>query len=366
MTNDTNSGSKSADEVQREVRQSRAEVEDALEAIQDRLSPSQMFDQAVNYLRGSGGNEFMRNLGATVRDNPVPVALLGTGLAWLMLSRARPRRPYDEDEDRPGGYGADYYGAGDYPAGSIPRATTTASATGRSVRRPQPGPSRGSPPTRDSWSGPRRPPRRRAPRPRGWPKALRSWGAIGPREHANQRRSGAPARGRQPGKLAHGVRRLGADARERLGDTGDISGTVRAVRKRAPDHGRRIRRGFFDTLHEQPLVLGAVGLAVGAAIGAALPATETEDEWMGDTRDRLKDHASEAGREQLAKVGAAAGAAYDAAREEADRQGLTPEAAVAGAGSMAEKVERVAEAASDAANTEAERQKLGQTDDKPV
>ena len=117
MTNDTNSGSKSADEVQREVRQSRAEVEDALEAIQDRLSPSQMFDQAVNYLRGSGGNEFMRNLGATVRDNPVPVALLGTGLAWLMLSRARPRRPYDQDEDRPGGYGADYYGAGDYPEG---------------------------------------------------------------------------------------------------------------------------------------------------------------------------------------------------------------------------------------------------------
>jgi hypothetical protein len=29
MTNDTNPGSKSADEVQREVRQSRAEVEDA-------------------------------------------------------------------------------------------------------------------------------------------------------------------------------------------------------------------------------------------------------------------------------------------------------------------------------------------------
>jgi Protein of unknown function (DUF3618) len=81
MRNDTNPGSKSADEVQRDVRRSRAEVEDALEAIQDRLSPGQMFDQAVNYLRGSGGNEFMRNLGATVRDNPVPVALLGP--AWL-------------------------------------------------------------------------------------------------------------------------------------------------------------------------------------------------------------------------------------------------------------------------------------------
>jgi Protein of unknown function (DUF3618) len=87
MREDADPGSKSAEEVQSEVRQSRAEVEDTLDAIQDRLSPSQVFDQVVAYLRGGGGNEFLRNFGATVRDNPVPVALLGTGLAWLMLSR---------------------------------------------------------------------------------------------------------------------------------------------------------------------------------------------------------------------------------------------------------------------------------------
>ena len=349
MTNDTNSGSKSADEVQREVRQSRAEVEDALEAIQDRLSPSQMFDQAVNYLRGSGGNEFMRNLGATVRDNPVPVALLGTGLAWLMLSRARPRRPYDQDEVRPGGYDADYYGAGDYPEdddgfgdrpfgseaaaradpglapdeGFVERAKETAAAVGATAQGLTEG---AAEPGRD-W-------------------------ATGARESAQEWSAGARA------TAVHArarVRRLGAGARERLGDTGDyLRDSARGAQARAGYYGRRMRRGFFDTLHEQPLVLGAVGLAVGAAIGAALPATETEDEWMGDTRDRLKDNASEAGRELLAKAGAAAGAAYDAAREEADRQGLTPEMAV------------VAEAASDAANTEAQHQKLVQTDDKPV
>jgi hypothetical protein len=324
-----------------------------------------MFDQAVNYLRGSGGNEFMRNLGATVRDNPVPVALLGTGLAWLMLSRARPRRPYDEDEGRPDGYGADYYGAGDYPAGFDPdgdgfgdrpfgseaaaraepglasdqgfveRAKETAAAAGATAQELA----------------------------EGAAELGRDW-ATGAREAAQEWSAGARA------TAVHaraGVRRLGADARERLGDTGDyLRDSARGVQARAGHHGRRLQRGFFDTLHEQPLVLGAVGLAVGAAIGAALPATETEDEWMGDTRDRLKDHASEVGREQLDKVGAAAGAAYDAAREEADRQGLTPEAAVAGAGSMAPKIERVAEAASDAANTEAERQKLGQAEDKSV
>ena len=125
----------------------------------------------------------------------------------------------------------------------------------------------------------------------------------------------------------------------------------------------RARRGFFDTLHEQPLVLGALGLAAGAAIGAALPTTEKEDEWLGDSRDRLAERAKEAGREQVEKARAAAGAAYSAAREEAERQGLTLEGGKAAAESAAEtvrhKTERVAEAATEAAKTEAERQHRG-------
>ena len=39
----TDQGSKSSQEAQREVQQSRAEVEDTLEAIQERLSPGQVF-----------------------------------------------------------------------------------------------------------------------------------------------------------------------------------------------------------------------------------------------------------------------------------------------------------------------------------
>ena len=56
---------KSPEEVEREVQQSRAEVEETLEAIQERLSPGQMFEQAVDYMRSSSGNDFLRNLGTT-------------------------------------------------------------------------------------------------------------------------------------------------------------------------------------------------------------------------------------------------------------------------------------------------------------
>jgi hypothetical protein len=64
---------------------------------------------------------------------------------------------------------------------------------------------------------------------------------------------------------------------------------ARRARARCRRYGRRVQRRFLDTLQEQPLVLGAIGLAVGAPIGAALPATETEDEWMGHTRDQVKE-----------------------------------------------------------------------------
>jgi hypothetical protein len=301
-------------------------VEGTLEAIQERLSPGQIFDQAVAYLRSSGGNEFLHNFGATVRDNPVPVALLGTGLAWLMLSRPRPRRPYYEDEDLLSEYPEDYYGTGDYPAGFYPGGDYPAeddedvvfgdrpsvTEEGQSAS-PGPGFAERAKETAEAA-------RRKAQELREGGEATAHELSEDARETAQEWGAGARAAAWRARERA---RRLRADTGEYLRDS------ARGARARAGRYGRRMRRGFLDTLHEQPLVLGAVGLAVGAAIGAGLPATQTEDEWMGETRDRLRNRAERAGRDQVAKARAAARAAYEAALDEADRQGLTPEAAVA-------------------------------------
>ena len=305
----TNSGSKTPQEVQREVQQSRADAEETLEAIQERLSPGQMFEQVVDYMRSSNGSDFVRNLGTMVRDNPVPVALVGTGLVWLMLSSSRStRRQYDGEDDLPGSYGETHYGGG------------LSEDAGQSA---------------------------------GWGESAR--------ETAREWSEGARSQARGIGDRA---RRLGASARDRVSETGEqLWHGARDAGDRASYYGRRARRGFFDTLHEQPLVLGALGLAAGAAIGAALPATNKEDEWLGESRDRLAERAKEAGWEQVEKARAAAGAAYSAGREEAERQGLTLESGKAAAKSAAEtlrhKAERVAEAATEAAKSEAERQNLG-------
>ena len=305
----TDSASKSPQEVEREVQQSRADVEETLEAIQERLSPGQMFEQVVDYMRSSNGGDFLRNLGTVVRDNPVPVALVGTGLVWLMLSGSRSaRREYDDAPDLLEAYRHSRHG------------DELSEDAGQSA---------------------------------GWGESARAT--------AGEWSEGARSRARD---VRDRARRLGASARDRVSETGEqLWHGARDAGDRASYYGRRARRGFFDTLHEQPLVLGALGLAAGAAIGAALPTTAKEDEWLGDSRDRLAERAKEAGWEQVEKARAAAGAAYSAAREEAERQGLTLEGGKAAAESAAEtvrhKAERVAEAATEAAKSEAERQNLG-------
>jgi hypothetical protein len=376
---DTSPGSKSADEVEREVQASRAEVEETLEAIQERLSPGQLFDQAVDYMRGSGGNEFLHNLGATVRDNPVPIVLMSTGLAWLMLAGPRARRRYDEDDYlddlSEGHYGAGHYPARYYPAGDdrpefeddevfagrslgaraspdgdvqgmegkafAERAKETAEAARRRVQQWRAGGHAHAPGLSE-----------------GGAETSRSWGA-GARETAQEWSAGARSAAEQARERA---RRLGAGARERLGETGQyLRHGAHGAQAQVGRYGRRVQRGFMDTLHEQPLVLGALGLAVGAAIGAALPKTETEDEWMGETRDQMKDRAARLSREQLDKARAAGYAAYEAAIEEADRQGWSAEGAMSAADAVARKAERVAEAATEAAKTEAGRHGGGAT-----
>jgi hypothetical protein len=64
----------------------------------------------------------------------------------------------------------------------------------------------------------------------------------------------------------------------------------------------RARSGVDYLMHDQPLVLGAIGLAAGALIGATLPGSAAEDRMMGEARDRALGKAKESGRESYRKA----------------------------------------------------------------
>jgi hypothetical protein len=108
------------------------------------------------------------------------------------------------------------------------------------------------------------------------------------------------------------------------------------------DVGRRVQETVSDLFAQQPLLLGAVGLAIGAGIAASMPASETEDRLMGGTADTVRQSAGKLWSETKKRGADIASKGL----EEAKAQGLTPEAAGDAARAVASKVAGVVERAS--------------------
>ncbi|WFP75468.1 DUF3618 domain-containing protein [Mesorhizobium sp. WSM4906] len=76
---------KSAAELEREAEATRARVVATADSIRDKITPGQLFDEFAGFFANSGGSEMLRNLKTQVRENPLPLTVIGAGLAWLML-----------------------------------------------------------------------------------------------------------------------------------------------------------------------------------------------------------------------------------------------------------------------------------------
>ena len=76
---------KSSAELELEVEAQRNRVEARIGEIKDRLSPGQLVDELLSYTK-YGGAHFASNFGQQVSANPIPAALVGVGLAWLISS----------------------------------------------------------------------------------------------------------------------------------------------------------------------------------------------------------------------------------------------------------------------------------------
>lgn len=81
----------SPDEMMRETERTRDGIERNLEELERRLSPDEMLDQVGQAVAPArdGAVQFARNLGDVVRENPIPAAMVGIGLGWLLISSRR-------------------------------------------------------------------------------------------------------------------------------------------------------------------------------------------------------------------------------------------------------------------------------------
>jgi ElaB/YqjD/DUF883 family membrane-anchored ribosome-binding protein len=148
------------------------------------------------------------------------------------------------------------------------------------------------------------------------------------------------------GKKAHDVRDF-------------ASGVGRSSAERARHAGESVARqagraqsAATQLIREQPLIVGAVGLALGAIIGAMLPRSRREDELMGDASDNVKQSATEVAREQFQHAREAGERIVEKVQSEAEHQGLSPDAAKELVQDIGGKVSAVAAAARESAEHE--------------
>jgi ElaB/YqjD/DUF883 family membrane-anchored ribosome-binding protein len=83
--------------IEDDIRATRRSIDDKVERIQQRLSPSDLVDSVIDFARTNGG-AIAGSVGRGVRENPVPVALIGAGVVWLALA-SRARHEHDADAE---------------------------------------------------------------------------------------------------------------------------------------------------------------------------------------------------------------------------------------------------------------------------
>lgn len=242
----TTTGERSPEELEREIAGTRASIDSTVGELGQRLSPSQLAEDAREYVRETaarGATNAWTRISETTREHAVPIALIGTGLAWYMWS------------------GRDEYGDG--------RGYDRQRYAGGLGKEGQSGERYGQPNQGGEGS-------RRYSRQDGSTGAERGIGMVS----GLVSRTGEVAR-HATERVREGTSRLGSRAQGGLG---------------------RARDGLEHVRREQPLLLGLVGVALGALVGGAVPNTQREDEVLGDVRDRALDKVAEVGRQTAEQV----------------------------------------------------------------
>lgn len=82
-----------SEQLERAAEETRWQLSGTLEELRGRLTPARIIDELIDdYTRDGPAGEFVRNLGREVRKNPMPLLLIGIGIAWLMAASSRSSR----------------------------------------------------------------------------------------------------------------------------------------------------------------------------------------------------------------------------------------------------------------------------------
>jgi hypothetical protein len=269
-------------EIQTNIAQTRAEMSETINELQERLSPAHLKEQLKDQVREQYAHaketvreatigkvedmvhETRRTIVDTISANPLPSALIGIGLAWLWMNT----RGESQAASR-GGYGR----------GSRSRGRSYDREYDYDYGTPGTYPSRGG--TLDVQGG-----------------QERSSGSA-----TSWARSAGEAVSSAAGRVQDTASNLASRAKDTVtGAVGQAQATAGEWIGETQRQAQRVEQRLQVTMQESPLALGAVALALGTAVGLAVPATRKENEWMGEARDRLLDQAQSVAHDTIEQV----------------------------------------------------------------
>jgi hypothetical protein len=313
----------------------RQAMDRTIEAIEGKLTPGQLLMEGLSLL-GKGGATGANKLVELARDHPVPAAVIGVGVG--MMIREAATKKTEGGRMPASGYGSGYGYEGGFPGVSartydegpgvasqaVHEAKERVTETAQSARETV---SNAVHDARDTVAG----------------AARSAKETVGEAAHAA---------GEKVAGLVEGAREkasaVAGSARETLETVEERAGRFR---ERAHVRVKAAKIGFWQTLDEQPLVVGAAAVAAGLVAGLLIPGTSREDEMLGEKRDEMWQRAQEKGRDVLQKGKYVAQAAVETVKTEAEQQGLTPSA-------IADKVRAVAHDTVDQVKQDARREGL--------
>jgi ElaB/YqjD/DUF883 family membrane-anchored ribosome-binding protein len=318
--------------IRSDIDMTRRRMDETINALGNRLHGRHLLDEIIGFFRSDessedagerirekisdAGGQIKAKVSAaagtasravidTVKQNPVPVALIGAGVAWLAYSAiTQKRREAEADEmfdQEPLDPDAHYDRPLEYPGSSIDEAGIEASEESQST-----------------FSG------------------LTDTVADKASDAAEQ------------------IKDKMSDLTDRASDQlHTLKDRASEMAGRAKDRTRQLytqsRERVVRTANEHPLEVGLGCLAVGVLLGLALPTPTPVHRVAGPTVDRLRNRTRASSRDLIQKGKRVARAAADAARNEAQAQGLTLDQLRRGTRAVAHRAQS---AAADAARHE--------------
>lgn len=79
---------RTAAEVERDVEASRGNLDRTVDALREKMTPGQLFDEASRAM-GGAGQQVLSKFVEQAKENPMPLAVMGLGLAWLMTNSGK-------------------------------------------------------------------------------------------------------------------------------------------------------------------------------------------------------------------------------------------------------------------------------------